>query len=655
MGLLGLNQEEKLVDAAGVAYKNALDRVLLPRLLARLETQIRGGMQRPEFLYEATRVYLMLGRLGPLDRSLVKEWMSLDWDQAFPGAVGVPMRDELSGHLQTLLAQDFIKYPLDGALVDQARRVFSRLPMPARVYARLRSVANITPPWRPADALGQAGRRWFSLASGKPLADAAIPGLYTVDGLHRGLLPRLPQAILEAASESWVLGPEAQSAMVSDPRQLETGVLRLYAEEYVRAWQVMLGDIVLSPFRTLPQAAEALNLLGAPNSPMRDLMLSVARQLSPGTPPPPQGARLAPPQQPQRVEPCRRRRLPRRPRSLQAAWPRRSARRSRIRPPSSDRSSRNASSSCAEISGQPLDGVLAVVNDLYVQVARLASGPPGTVMPAPASGLDPGQRIAAEAQRAPEPLSRWLGVIAQSTAALRAGGTRASIAAAAAQQLAPFCKQVETRFPFKRDPDAPDMPVDDFVRLFGPGGVFDQFFSQTIRNYVDTTQRPWRPVAADGLAPPVVPADILQFQRAAAIRDAFFPGQAGGGLRFELMPLGLSAGARGAVLDVEGAKTAIVPGAVGARLVQMQWPSRGPVSIAFDPPSSIGSQQFDGAWASMKFIARGRLAPSRTPDRMRFTIQQGEHAAEFELRASSIVHPFMLRELAEFRCPQLSP
>ena len=523
--------------------------------------------------------------------------------------------------------------------------------MPARVYARLRSVANITPPWRPADALGQAGRRWFSLASGKPLADAAIPGLYTVEGLHRGLLPRLPQAILEAASESWVLGPEAQNAMVSDPRQLENGVLQLYAEEYVRAWQVMLGDIVLSPFRTLPQAAEALNLLGAPNSPLRDLMLSVAKQLSPGTPPPPPGgaagAAVAG--------------------AVQAAATAGAAAVVPSRVAEAVGAAQQNSASVVgkiveerfkllrEISGQPLDGVLAVVNDLYVQVARLASGPPGTVMPAPASGLDPGQRIAAEAQRAPEPVSRWLGVIAQSTAALRAGGTRASIAAAAAQQLAPFCKQVETRFPFKRDPDAPDMPVDDFVRLFGPGGVFDQFFSQTVKNYVDTTQRPWRPVAADGLAPPVVPADILQFQRAAAIRDAFFPGQAGGSLRFELMPLGLDAGARGAVLDVEGTKTAIMPGGVGARLVQMQWPSRGPVSIAFDPPSSTGSPQYDGAWASMKFIARGRLAPSRTPDRMRLTIQQGEHAAEFELRASSIVHPFMLRELAEFRCPQLSP
>ena len=95
------------------------------------------------------------------------------------------------------------------------------------------------------------------------------------------------------------------------------------------------------------------------------------------------------------------------------------------------------------------------------------------------------------------------------------------------QQLAPFCRLLgdprNIPFPF-RPRDAPqDMPVDDFARLFGPGGSLDQFFAQWIRPYVDTTQRPWRLVATAGLAPPVTQADVLQLERAQAIRDAFFP------------------------------------------------------------------------------------------------------------------------------------
>jgi type VI secretion system protein ImpL len=83
--MLGLGQEEKLSLAANTVYRHALERVLLPRVLWRLESQIRGAINRPDFVYEATRVYLMLGGFGPLDRALVKEWLALDWAQAWPG------------------------------------------------------------------------------------------------------------------------------------------------------------------------------------------------------------------------------------------------------------------------------------------------------------------------------------------------------------------------------------------------------------------------------------------------------------------------------------------------------------------------------------------------------------------------------------------
>jgi len=156
-GGLGLSQQAKLESAGQLAYKRALERVLLPRLMARLESQMRAGLQKPAYLYLATRVYMMLGRQGPLDKPLVQEWMAADWEQQHPGAVAQPLRDRLSGHLLALLDEDYVAYALDGTLVDQARRVFSKLPMADRVYARLRSTASDAPPWRPAEALGLAG------------------------------------------------------------------------------------------------------------------------------------------------------------------------------------------------------------------------------------------------------------------------------------------------------------------------------------------------------------------------------------------------------------------------------------------------------------------------------------------------------------------
>jgi type VI secretion system protein ImpL len=658
-GRLALSQEPKLAGAGDLAYQRALDRVLLPRLLARLEGQIRQGMQKPAYLYVATRVYLMLGRQGPLDSAMVKEWMAADWAEAYPGTVGEPTRTALMGHLDAMLGQDFATYALDGTLVDQARRVFSRLPMAERVYARLRAGASEAAPWRPAEALGLAGQRLFVLQSGQPLASAQVQGLFTVDGLYKTFLPRLPKAIAEAASESWVLGPEAAAA-ASDPVQLETAVLRLYGQDYIGEWQKMLDALTLAPLGGSTKAAEALNVLSAPNSPLRDLLQSVARQLSPGTAPaataaaPGAGAASA---------------------ALAAA----SAAAAKKVPPAASRvaealgakpNTQNPAAVVAqvveekfrplrEVSGKPLDGVLAVLNELYVQVAKIATAAPGSAPVPAAAGLDPGQRLVAEAKLAPDPLGRWLMVAAQSTSAVRAGGTRAAVAAAAAQQLGPFCKGVEARFPFRRDAAAPDMPMDDFVRLFGPNGAFDQFFAQTLRSLVDTSQKPWRAVAADGGPPPVSAADIAQFQRAAAIRDAFFPaalpGQASNALRFDLVPLALDSSGRGAVLDVEGTKTVLSPGAAPGRAAQLQWPARGGVSLSFDGEPSASALVADGPWAALRFVARGKVVPTAVPERVRVTLQQGSRTADFELRASSIVHPFALRELAEFRCPQLAP
>ena len=49
---------------------------------------MRQNFNNPAFLYQATKVYLMLGSLGPLDRNAVKAWMHFDWQAAYPGPAG---------------------------------------------------------------------------------------------------------------------------------------------------------------------------------------------------------------------------------------------------------------------------------------------------------------------------------------------------------------------------------------------------------------------------------------------------------------------------------------------------------------------------------------------------------------------------------------
>ncbi|MBV8913942.1 MAG: type VI secretion system membrane subunit TssM, partial [Acetobacteraceae bacterium] len=80
----GLYQGAKLGIAATDAYTNALNRLLLPRLLSRVETRLQANMNNLDFLYQTLKVYLILGRQGPLDKDLVTQWIGADLLASYP-------------------------------------------------------------------------------------------------------------------------------------------------------------------------------------------------------------------------------------------------------------------------------------------------------------------------------------------------------------------------------------------------------------------------------------------------------------------------------------------------------------------------------------------------------------------------------------------
>jgi type VI secretion system protein ImpL len=125
--------------------------------------------------------------------------------------------------------------------------------------------------------------------------------------------------------------------------------------------------------------------------------------------------------------------------------------------------------------GAPIDITLKLLNDLQQQLAALAGAAAGGTAPAVATGPDPGQMLRAEAYRQPPPVSGWLQTLASTGDRLRGGGAKQQAAAAFNGPSGPasLCKQaVDGRYPFK--PDSPrDIPLDDFAKLFAPGGLMD--------------------------------------------------------------------------------------------------------------------------------------------------------------------------------------
>lgn len=658
-----LSQAAKLRAGANSVYRHALGYALLPRLIWRLEAQMRGYFTQPDFLYEATRVYLMLGGQGPLDAALVKEWMTYDWQSQYSGAANIAVVAGLQRHLDALLAQQLPAVPLDDALIAQSRTTFSRVSLASRAYSRIKpsAAAQNLPPWRPSDVLGPAGVRVFTRASGKKLSDG-IPGFLTVDGFHKVLLPALPSATREVAAESWVMGQKVPTLLdTSQQNELANSVVKQYMDDYAKAWDGMLQDLEIVALRSLPQAAQDLYILASPNSPMKEVLTAIARQVTLSEPPKPSAAEAAAAAAEKAAKAQAAVTAPTTTRGAAALSSVLGGQPGAVpaQPPGHEIDERYKAlrDLVATSGGAPIDQVIKLLNDLQQQLAKMAAA--GTGAPAVAVGNDPSLALRAEAQRQPQPLARWLAAMSESSTALRGGGARHQVAAAynGAGGPAALCPlAVNGRFPFVPGSSL-ETPLDDFAKLFAPGGLIDGFFNTQLRPYVDTTGKAWKPQSVDGIPAPVSQADLAQFQRAAVIRDLFFaPGSTTIAVRFDIMPVELDPGASQVSLEFDGTSVTYTHGP--SRSTQITWP--GPngmrnVRLVFDPPPPGGTGVLaeTGPWAMFRLFGRGRLQQAGSPERYSLSFSLGGRDATFELRAGSVMNPFAPGVLQDFRCPSV--
>ena len=587
----GFGQAPKLQAGAAAAYRDALIFGLLPRLVWRLETEMRGALADPQRLYDLTRIYLMLGGEGPLDPAPIRAWASADWHRALPDDDAAV--DALLTHLDRLLAEPLPPVALDAPLVTAARASFGAVPAAARVYAALRAsaAAAALPPWRPFDALGPAGSLVFTRTSGKPMTEG-IPGLFTAAG-YRGVMSRaLPAATHQVATETWVLGRRTEPVLLTqqqaEQQQLEQAVTALYIAEVTARWDAMLADLDIAPIATLPQGAQAFYVLASPESPLRALLRSMAAQVQvPGVPP----ARYA------------------------------------------------GLTALATGDGAALERALRLVADVQQPLAKIAALPVGTA--APVGGEDLGAALAADAARQPQPLGRWLGTVGAIATALRTGNAKRQVALVfnAPGGPAQACAAAVARYPF--NPAAAPLPPEELARVFGPAGLLDAFLNTQLKPYVDTAAKPWKPQPGAPLAAP----DAAQFQRAAAIRDALFPSGATPSFTIQVTP---APPPRAAILTL-GAAT-VTSGQGPARATELTWPPTGTpaeASLTADPAPVLHESGF---WALHRLAARGRLQPGPRPGHLLLQFGTAATATTFDI-ASPALAPGLF---TEFRCPALS-
>jgi type VI secretion system protein ImpL len=707
---LGLYQGDKLGSQAQRAYFQMLERVLLPRIVRRLEEQLRQASADPKQLYETLRVYLLLGQIPPgppfskggaagadfSQRSAagadfsqggddelpvsnsaatkpfekgapspppfekggsggittVKTWIERDWQQNLPTTTTRAQHEALRSHLAALLEQRAHSAPLllNQAAIDAAREILNRAPLTERLYEQLKreGVGAELREFTISAAAGEYASLVLVRRSGRPL-NQGIPALYTFDGYHQGFVPTITRLIDAVAADSWVLGAAAQVQPGSvAAAQLLAAVRERYLQDYVTAWTALLEDVALLPVRDLPHAAQMMDVLADPaTSPLRLFLMAAAQQTQLDRPAAPASAAApAVPDLGQRVA------------GFVSGTPAAPALKKGAsgEPPERYVTRRFTwlhDLVRANAQGQtPLDQMQTTLSALALHVTAVAAAMAAGRTVAVGGEAAEIAAVKALANKLPTPVGGLVATLAQDSALLEAGGIRAQLNRQWTTEVLPFCREaINDRYPFVKD-SARETTLFDFGKLLGPGGMIEGFFQQHLAPLVNTSRPQWT-WADNGIG---IPLEVLaQFQRALALRNTFFASEGKlPAVAFALQPLRMEARAIQFLLDLDGQ---IVDYRQGPpRSQQLQWPvpeGTGRVRLAFTDTMGISSSVTEeGAWAWFRMLERSALKPTAQAEKFQLTFKLGELTAQFELRAVSVRNPFNVQEVRAFRCPE---
>nr|WP_279653683.1 type VI secretion system membrane subunit TssM [Pseudomonas morbosilactucae] len=647
---LGLYQGDMLEAESASVYRKLLVAVFAPRLMTRIEEQLHGG-GNSDFLYEGLKAYLMLADSEHYDPDFIKAWITLDWDRTLARDLPPDQRQALAGHLQALFEKHPPNARLDQQLIDDLRRQLQQLPVAQRVYDRVKRAklpAGVAD-FRLSEAGGRDAALVLTRKSGKPLSEP-LSGLFTAKGYREGfLLASLDQAGT-LAEEQWVLGRD--QADQQNVASLAADVRRLYFQDYVRQWDALLADIDFVPITSVAQAADVLRILSGPSSPLKKLLVAVAKETDLQ-----QEERLLAAQG-QKVDggvDQLKQRLGSLLGQEQAANP--SAAAPTDDPVSAHFADLNSLVSKGEGEPAAIDGLLADMNALYAQVSAMVGASGDALLgEAKNQASAAAARVSLTAERQPPLVQGLVKSVVNSTTNTMMGGVRNQLNAAWISEVVNVYRQsLSGRYPMSPG-SARDATLDDFGQFFGVGGVMDNYFRKYLQPYVNTstTTWSWQPGAAQKLG--ISPGVLQTFQRAANIRDAFF--RSGGTqptVRFELKPVAMDASITQFLLDLDGQQLSYDHGP--SRPVAMQWPNPGSIGVvrlSIMPPSASGRSgvTLDGPWAWFRLLEQSDLTAGNSPDRFNLRLRVDGASISYELRANSAFNPFKSRVLSGFSLPE---
>jgi type VI secretion system protein ImpL len=665
---LGLGQKKSVRPQVNAAYVNVLNRQFLPRLLVRLEDQLRTSLstvtqtpQSQEQMYDALRIYLMLGRApgAPLKGDDITGWMMQEWDAVYPGSEFDGTRGALRDHLQAMLSSPMLPPKLDRDLILQARDAVRSLSPGDRAYRRMRNAPELQA-LTPFTLAGYDSEGLLVRRSGMATT-TGVPGMFRASNFYKHVFLQIGKTATSFAGEGWVMGEPggANVASMKATGALKDDIIIAYLREFVRIWDEQITDIGIGGTGTIQARMSQAAL---PNSPIRVVMKKMAQETDLSPPGLGKASKVS--------------------KFANVA----SIFSSRIYSAKSRADQVTNAAAYAGSSGNgavaaqpgeldeviahfkwlrelvggpagltPLDralGALAGAGDAMAGAAAAGQqGDPNLIKAEQAKAMAATASLAAATNTLPPVARDMLTGFASGSSSQLNQAAKQQVVSTYASMLAPQCRSIVSNvYPFSPAASRA-VAIDDFSRLFRPGGLLDGFVQSDLKQHIDTSRGAWT-VGQSGRNLNLDGSSIREFQKADRIKNTFFkPGDIRPNVRFVIEPESVGGGASQVDLTVDGIPVSFDGKA--KRAVELRWPGNIPgVQINFTPAdqSQPVSRTWAGEWGLFQLLRDAKILQS-TSTGMRFKVSADTFNATYSLRLASAPNPFTLEELQKFNCP----
>ena len=629
----GLYQGRSLGNAARDAYLRELNAVLLPAIAGHFRDRLLALASEPDKLYEYLKAYVMLGEPRYRDPNQLLYIGNVEWQRVF--AEDPATLERFNAHFNALIADADHMQPakVDAQIIDRARISLAQASLPALMYSRLKlGYVDDKRALNVGNEMALGGDAVFVRKTGVSLSEP-FPALYTKPVFN--YITRIDKAELvkQFLAERWVLGDKAPS--LADSPLLMRDLMQLYEQDYIRAWDELLGDLTIKRIDDPQQAAQQWGLLAAPTSPLKRLLELVRANTA--------LVDATKPKQPGAVEGAVNSAIGSMNRVLGGDTTK--------QPPVGTTITKHFEQLHRLVQGSPAPIDLTLLKFAALQSAMSQTG----VIGGPSALQTANQQsvasndLAAHAKTLPPMLAGIVKDLTGTTTAVINTNINADFLQRYREVVTECRSLAQGRYPLASN-STDNMTVADFAKVFGPNGTFDTFFRETMQTYVDTSGSTWRwKREAQAVGGPGIPR---QFQRVRLIRDVYFQTPGEPKVFFEVTTDYADDNITRATLTVDGQKYEFRNGPTEVPR-KMQWPGPEPGRAEFVVVLNSGALTREanaesGPWALYRLLAQATLQPKG--DKLTASYLLGGREIRLLIAPASSRNPFRSNPLQGFNC-----